>query len=442
MYAKWRQFVGDPLMPKEWPHRVRIGLNGFDSLARMLLRCSLDDKRGIDVVAINEPTLTPEQMLYLIKYDTSNGPFRGFVRNQVIVCPPKSDKRGEYCSIEIAGRLIGVFHEVEAEKIPWDWLDVEYVLETTGKLTRLSEALKHVEGGRARKVLVVGDAVDIPLLMYPISCRGYQRGTSIVASGSSIAHAVATIVSIIETSCAMEECIVTILLPAGAQQNLVDGPTKNPRSWRLGRSAMQSIIPGRCPDVVQSVIQAIPSLQGRLDAIVMHVPTFSGAVVDLTCRSRVTVGSVSEVIDQITRSTLLEKYNSLHSSTQPFIKSECDLKKPRPVSAASMPTSLDVSNSERSNSVSSAIGTGRADISQAIQMPHDLTSIMVPLKKEDAFVSTDATGKHTLSLLSMDCCICLPAGHIMKFVSWFDPCASYCERILDTVVFMRGVDET
>ncbi|KAF6769185.1 hypothetical protein AHF37_12253 [Paragonimus kellicotti] len=62
MYANWRQVVGDPLMPKEWPRRARIGLNGFGQMARTLLRCALEDYRGLDIVAINEPNLTPEQM--------------------------------------------------------------------------------------------------------------------------------------------------------------------------------------------------------------------------------------------------------------------------------------------------------------------------------------------------------------------------------------------
>ncbi|TPP60313.1 Glyceraldehyde-3-phosphate dehydrogenase [Fasciola gigantica] len=282
MYAKWRQYVGDPLMPKDWPRRLRLGLNGFGQLARTMLRCSLEDNRGLDVVAINEPSLTPEQMIYLIKYDSVLGPFKGYLSEHVHVTRATEENPGEFCSLEIAGRLIAVFRFPKADEIPWNWLNVEYVLETTGDYRHLYEATKHLIGGRARKVLVVGDAVDIPLLMYPVSCREYQRGTSVVASGSPMSHAIATLVSLVDASYSHVECMVTLVLPVDRRQNTVDGPSKDPSSWRRGRGATQSIIPGRCPTVVHSVIQALPRMQSRLECITMHVPVFEGAVVDLT----------------------------------------------------------------------------------------------------------------------------------------------------------------
>ncbi|KAF7233825.1 hypothetical protein EG68_02775 [Paragonimus skrjabini miyazakii] len=443
MYANWRQVVGDPLMPKEWPRRARIGLNGFGQMARTLLRCALEDYRGLDIVAINEPNLTPEQMVYLIKFDSNLGPFKGVVSDKIVVVPANDDGCGEYCNLEVSGRLIAVFRCKNLDEIPWHWLNVEYVLETTGNLRHLKEATKHLIGGRARKVLVVGDAVDIPLLMYPICCRGYQRGTSIVASGSAMAHAVATLASLVEDCCSMEECMVTLLLPVDNQQNLVDGPTRDIRSWRKGRGALQSIIPGRCPTVIQSVLQAIPSLFGRFDAILIHVPVFSGAVVDLTFRTTEPVGGVAEIIEKLTKSPLIEKYNDLHVKTQPVRKRTNCGGHQQPISSPSSGVDMIRRDSDQSLSMSSgpSLGTG-ADLVPVIQMPDDLTSVLVPLNKEDAFVSTDSTGKHTMCLLSVDCCLSIPSGNIVKLVSWFDLEVSFCERILDTVVYMRSVDHT
>ncbi|KAG5453129.1 Glyceraldehyde-3-phosphate dehydrogenase [Clonorchis sinensis] len=442
MYANWRQFVGDPLMPKEWPRRARIGLNGFGQLARTLLRCALEDNRGLDVVAINEPNLTPEQMIYLLKYDTNLGPFAGYISEHIEVTYAKGDQNGEYSNIQVAGRWIGVFHCKQPEDIPWNWLAVEYVLETTGELRHLKEATKHLTGGRARKVLVAGDTVDIPLLMYPISCRGYQRGTSVVASGSPMAHAVATIVSLVNEICEMEDCMVTLVLPVGDCQNLVDGATKDALNWRLGRAATQSIIPGRCPAVLQSVFQAIPKLNGRLDAITMHVPVFEGAVVDLTFRTMDVLNGVGEVVDRITKNSLLLQYNDLHIKTQPFRdKGSCFSQfKKASSSASSMADSIRRDSDQSLSQSSGPNVVAGTDINPTIQMPDGLTSVLVPVSKEDAYVSSDATIKHTLCLLSVDCCFGIPAGNTFKLVTWFDLGVSYCERLLDTVVFMRSID--
>lgn len=443
MYANWKQLIGDPLIPKEWPRRARIGLNGFGVVARTLLRCALDDNRGLDIVAINEPNLTPEQMVYLIQYDSTCGPFKGYVNEKITVTPGKEDANGEFCNIEVAGRYIGVFHCKNISEIPWHWLDVEYVLETTGEIRLLKEATKHLIGGRARKVLVIGDSIDIPLLMYPISCRGYQRGTSVVASGSAMAHAMATLVSLVEDSCDMSECMVTLILPVDRRQNLVDGPTKDPRNWRKGRGALQSVIPGRCPNVVQSVLQALPKLRSRIDAIVMHVPTFTGAVVDLTFRTVEPVNGISEIIEKLTRSSLLEKYNEIHIRTQPYNnRPACDSQQQNISSPSSMVDTMR-QDSDQSTSLSSALSLGtKTETLPPIRMPADLTSIVVPMNKEDAYVSTDAAGKHTLCLLAVDCCLGIPSGNTIKLVAWFDTGVSYCERILDTINYMRSVDYT
>lgn len=445
MYATWKQMIGDPLMPHEWPKRVRIGVNGFGATARLLLRCALLDNRGLDIVAINEPTLTPEQMIYLFKYDSHRGPFKGLVSDKIHVTFASQGHDGEYCNMEIAGRSIAVFRHKNLVDIPWDWLDVEYVLEMTGEVKHLKEATDHLTRGRARKVLVVGDTYDIPLLMYPISCRGYQRGTSVVATGSAMAHALSAVAALVDDCCEMVECMATFVLPVCGDQNLVDGFTKDPRSWRMGRAAQQNIIPGRCPSVVQSVMQALPTLRTRLDANLFHVPTFNGAVVDLTFRTAEPVSGVSEMIDKLTGSPLLEYYNQLHVNTQPFNnRPMCEQEPPPTGTMSTSPSSLTESLRNESDQSMSGSGpatvTTKGDLVPIIPMPPNLNSVVLPLAKEDAFVSSDATEKHTLAMLSVDYCLSVQTGGIVKLISWFDPGVSYCERILDTVVFMRSID--
>ncbi|VDP80195.1 unnamed protein product [Echinostoma caproni] len=127
-------------MSKDWPKRVRLGINGFGHVARTLLRCALEDSRGLEVVAINEPSLTPEQMIYLIKYDSILGPFKGYLNERVHVNRASENAPSEFCSLEIAGRMIAVFQYEQSDQIPWNWLNVEYVLETTGDCRHLAEA--------------------------------------------------------------------------------------------------------------------------------------------------------------------------------------------------------------------------------------------------------------------------------------------------------------
>ncbi|VDP95076.1 unnamed protein product [Echinostoma caproni] len=194
-------------------------------------------------------------------------------------------------------------------------------------------------------------------------------------------------------------------------------------NWRQGRGAWQSIIPGRCPTVVQSVIQALPRMQSRLECITMHVPVFEGAVVDLTFRTSETVTGITEVIERLTKSSLLETYNQIHTSTQPIVnRTSCTLHIEPLLTPVSSPSSMAETtrhDSEHSASMSSGPGkTSRADLTPQIRLPNDLASIMLPLNKEDAYVSTDATGKRTMSLLCVDCSLGVPSGNTVKLISW------------------------
>lgn len=175
---------------------------------------------------------------------------------------------------------------------------------------------------------------------------------------------------------------------------------------------------------MHSVIQALPKMQSRLECITMHVPVFQGAVVDLTFRTTDPVSSVSEVVERLMKSPLLDAYNELYTRSKPNVKrNPCVFQK-----EVEMPHNLSTSSSleptrhdsERSTSISSGPGQGsHADITPQIRLPNDLISIVMPLSKEDLFVSTDCTGKDTMCLLNVDCCLGLPAGNTVKLVSWY-----------------------
>nr|CAH8838065.1 unnamed protein product [Trichobilharzia regenti] len=414
MYSAWKQVIGDPLMPKEWPKRVRIGINGFNEIARLIIRCSLEDKRGLDVVAINVTDMTTEQIIYMIQYDTLLGQFKGCLSKCVSfhLAKENSNESVDYCTIEIAGRILCIFQYEDISCIPWDCVNVEYVIETTGKFTQLDEVSKHLTRGRASKVLVIGDNLNLPLLMYPISCRGYQRGTSIVSSGSAASHAVATLVALIDAAIPIEECMATIMLPVDDKMNLVDNNVPYGNDWRKGRSAYLSIIPGRCHSTIQSVIQALPNMKNRIDGITLNIPIMEGGLVDLACRLNGSIENIEELVEKIKNSHLLKSFTSLHKSCQPFKR---EIK----------------------------VGLNEETIHEYYNLnENDLTTIAKFLPEEDAFVSSDASKKSTLCLFDIDCCSKLQDDNTVRVVSWFDLNMSFSQRILDTIVFMRNVDHS
>ncbi|VDK80772.1 unnamed protein product [Dibothriocephalus latus] len=442
------------------PPRARIGINGFGHITRLLVRCAIADKRGLDVVAINAPGITPEQLIYMIKYDSQYGPCPGVVSDKVEMIKP--DKNTPPCLfIEVCGRKIAYFDKKCPNLIPWQWLNVEYVIETNSNIKTLGMAEvkisrwfpcsnpAHLRGGRARKVIVTGDTVDIPVMIYPISYKSFQRGTSIISAGSPHAMALATILYVLHKQFGIRECMTTIT------SSYIDNQKTE---WRMGRGAFQSIIPMPCGSILQTVLQAIPRMRGKLSLSGFSVPTATGSVADLTCSFSNNVPSVQELAKALKEGNVLKNLANMHEKCQPgwllqywcpeemeglkkhLPKIECTVKtEPKP--EFHLPTFSDDESPRQkpARQIKKEPTSPRFFADQTKERP---TPVMEIWEEDHLGVSADVKAAPCMAILDANSCLAVDNGSLMKIISWYDKDMSYCLRIMDTIVFMRHIDHS
>lgn len=244
---------------------AQIGINGFGRIGRLVLRISLD--KGVKVVAINDPFLNPEYMVYLFKYDSTHGRFSGCV---------STDGK----SIFVNGSKIEVFTERDPKKIPWGQSGAAYVVECTGAFTTVEKASQHLEGG-AKKVIISAPSSDAATYVVGVNLDKYNKSENILSNASCTTNCLAPLAKVIHDNFEIVEGLMTTVHATTATQKTVDGPSG--KNWRDGRGAGQNIIPA-ATGAAKAVTKVIPELKGKLTGMAFRVPVPNVSVVDLTCR--------------------------------------------------------------------------------------------------------------------------------------------------------------
>ena len=246
---------------------VKIGINGFGRIGRLVLRAAAD-RDDVEVVGINDPFISPDYASYLLRYDTIHGHFNGTV---------------EYTenSIIVNGKEIKMFAEKEPNKIDWKGCGAEYIAEATGKFTDPDGAKLHFEGG-AKKVVITAPAKGgIPMFVMGVNNTTYTKDMDIVSNASCTTNCLAPLAKVINDEFGLLEGLMTTVHATTATQLTVDGPSK--KDWRGGRAAAGNIIPSST-GAAKAVGVVIPELNGKLTGMSFRVPTLDVSVVDLTCR--------------------------------------------------------------------------------------------------------------------------------------------------------------
>ncbi len=246
---------------------VKIGINGFGRIGRLVLRAA-SDRKDVEVVGINDPFISPDYACYLLKYDTIHGHFNGTV---------------DYTedSIIVNGKKIKMFAEKEPNKIDWKGCGAEYIAEATGKFTDPDGAKLHFEGG-AKKVVITAPAKGgIPMFVMGVNNKEYKKEMDIVSNASCTTNCLAPLAKVINDEFGLIEGLMTTVHATTATQLTVDGPSK--KDWRGGRAAAGNIIPSST-GAAKAVGVVIPELNGKLTGMSFRVPTLDVSVVDLTCR--------------------------------------------------------------------------------------------------------------------------------------------------------------
>ncbi|XP_066982180.1 glyceraldehyde-3-phosphate dehydrogenase isoform X1 [Macrobrachium rosenbergii] len=243
----------------------KIGINGFGRIGRLVLRAAL--LKGAEVVAVNDPFIALDYMVYMFKYDSTHGVFKGEVK-------------AEDGALVVNGHKIQVFNEMKPENIPWSKAGAEYIVESTGVFTTIEKASAHFQGG-AKKVVISAPSADAPMFVCGVNLEKYSKDMKVVSNASCTTNCLAPVAKVLHENFEIVEGLMTTVHAVTATQKTVDGPSA--KDWRGGRGAAQNIIPSST-GAAKAVGKVIPELNGKLTGMAFRVPTPDVSVVDLTVR--------------------------------------------------------------------------------------------------------------------------------------------------------------
>lgn len=284
-------------------NKVRIAINGFGRIGRLVLRVCAN-RKDIEVVAVNDPFIDVEYGKYMLTHDTIHGKFNGS-------CDIKDGK------LIVNKNPITFYGEKEPSAIPWKKHNVDVVIEATGKFTKYEDAVKHIEAG-AKKVIVSAPGKNMPMFVMGVNHKEYKKDMLVVSNASCTTNCLAPLVKVINDNFGIEEGLMSTIHSVTATQLTVDGPSK--KDWRGGRAASYNIIPSST-GAAKAVGEVIPALKGKLTGMSFRVPTLNVSVVDLTARlSKPT--TYEEIVSAIKKASKGEMKNILGWTDEDVVSSD------------------------------------------------------------------------------------------------------------------------
>lgn len=248
---------------------LKIAINGFGRIGRLILRALAESNNPeIKIVAINEPSVVSankiNELSYLLRYDSVHGQF------------PKCDVEGECLIIE--GEKIHLLNQKDPENLPWKELEVDLVLECSGKFTTHEGASKHITAG-AKRVLISAPSPDADIsVVYGVNHEQLQKHHRIISNASCTTNCLAPLLYVAHEGVGIERGFMTTVHAYTADQNLVDGYHKDP--YR-SRAALCSAIP-TSTGAAKTIGKIIPDLDGKIDGAAIRVPLPNVSLIDLT----------------------------------------------------------------------------------------------------------------------------------------------------------------
>ena len=246
---------------------IKIGINGFGRIGRLVFRAGIvrDD---IEIVAVNAPDKTPEQLAYVTKFDSVHGRFNGTV--EVVDG-----------NLVVNGKTVKLLSSRDPSTLPWGELGVDYVLECTGKFLTKESAQPHLDAGAKVVVLSGPSKDDTPMFVCGVNLDKYDPSMTVVSNASCTTNCLAPLAKVINDKFGIVEGLMTTVHAGTATQNVVDAFSK--KNWRLSRSCFENIIPSTT-GAAKAVGKVIPELKGKLTGMSMRIPSADVSIVDLTCR--------------------------------------------------------------------------------------------------------------------------------------------------------------
>jgi len=245
-----------------------VGINGFGRIGRISFRASLEHENQ-KVVAINDPFIALDYMVYMLKYDSTHGRFKGEVS-----C---DEEKG---LLVVNGNEIKVYAERDPSNIGWGACGVHTVIDSTGVFKTIAKCQAHLDAG-AQRVVISAPSEDAPMFVMGVNNDTFDPSMKVISNASCTTNCLAPIAKVVNDKFGIDEGLMTTVHAMTATQKIVDAP--NGKGWRDGRGAAQNIIPAST-GAAKAVGKVIPELNGKLTGMAFRVPTPDVSVVDLTVK--------------------------------------------------------------------------------------------------------------------------------------------------------------
>eukprot|EP00484_Ammonia_sp_Unknown_P013045 CAMPEP_0197075996 /NCGR_PEP_ID=MMETSP1384-20130603/211890_1 /TAXON_ID=29189 /ORGANISM="Ammonia sp." /LENGTH=391 /DNA_ID=CAMNT_0042514845 /DNA_START=47 /DNA_END=1222 /DNA_ORIENTATION=- len=386
---------------------LKLGINGFGRIGRMVLRASLR-RDDIDVVAINDPFIPVDYMVYQFKYDSAQGTY-----------PGKVESDGSHLIVD--GHKIAIYQQRDPKQIPWATAGAIYVAECTGVFVedwreddekKGRGAEQHLSGG-AKKVIISAPSKTAPMYCMNVNTDELDSKQEIVSNASCTTNCLAPVVKVLNDAYGIECGLMTTVHAVTATQNAVDGPHK--KDWRSGRAAYTNILPAST-GAAKAIGKVIKAMNGKLNGMAFRVPVACGSVVDLTVVLNILPASTgaAKAIGKVIKA-MNGKLNGMAFRVPVACGSVVDL---------TVVLKKDASYEEVKSAMKKAAET-------------ELNGILG--YTEDLVVSSDILGDSRSSIFDASAGMMM-GKRLLKVITWYDNEWGYSSRLLDLCALVAKKD--
>ena len=245
---------------------IKIGINGFGRIGRIVFRAATQSFQDIEIVGIND-LLEPEYLAYMLQFDSVHGRFKG----EVSV---------EGNNLIVNGKKIRLTAVKDPAELKWNEVGADIVIDATGLFLTKEAAQKHITAGAKKVIMSAPSKDDTPMFVFGVNDNTYA-GQAIISNASCTTNCLAPVAKVLNDNWGIKRGLMTTVHAATATQKTVDGPSN--KDWRGGRAALCNIIPSST-GAAKAVGVVIPAMKGKLTGMAFRVPTADVSAVDLTCR--------------------------------------------------------------------------------------------------------------------------------------------------------------
>ncbi len=243
---------------------IKVGINGFGRIGRMVFRAAVGDFPDIEVVGIND-LLEPDYLAYMLKYDSVHGRFKGTIAV-------------DGNTLVVNGKKIRLTAVKDPAELKWKEVGADVVVESTGLFLTKETCQKHLDAGAKKVILSAPGKDETPMFVFGVNDKTYA-GQTIISNASCTTNCLAPVAKVLNDNWGIKRGLMTTVHAATATQKTVDGPSN--KDWRGGRGILENIIPSST-GAAKAVGKVIPELNKKLTGMAFRVPTSDVSVVDLT----------------------------------------------------------------------------------------------------------------------------------------------------------------